>query len=131
MNCEEFEQRLNDVLDRRGQPEADEQLGAHAVDCSECRTRLSGARVLLRGLARLSTPALPRDFSRRVVAEVLPRPPAGNQGASRWWLAGGVLLASAAAALLAVSLIWYARRGGEAINVAARDPAPPATGRPQ
>jgi hypothetical protein len=132
MNCHEFEQRLNDVLDRRGQPEADERLGAHAADCSDCRTRLIGARVLLRGLSRLAVPALPRQFARRVVAEVgqAVQPASAEKNVrptgGRWWLAGGVLLASAACALLAVSIIWYARRGGDTNNVATRDPAPPA-----
>jgi len=133
MNCHEFEDRLNDVLDRRGDPEADQRLEAHAADCTDCRTRLIGARVLLRGLSRLSVPALPRDFASRTVAQVgqALQPALADKNVrrtgrtSRWWLAGGVLLASAAAALLAVSLIWYARRGGNADNVATSDPAPP------
>ena len=35
-------------------------------ECDDCRTRLAGSRVLLRGLAKLSTPPLSRDFAQRV-----------------------------------------------------------------
>lgn len=124
MHCPEFEDRLNEVLDHRGDPAAEERLAAHAADCAACRTRLVGARVLLRGLSKLGVPPLPRGFAGRVVAQVGERPATRRRGASRWWLAGGVLLTSAAAALLAVSLVWYARRSGD--NVATRASDPPA-----
>jgi hypothetical protein len=117
MHCHEFESRLNDVLDQRGNPHADPRLADHAQQCEDCRARLAGSRVLLGGLSRLSLPALPRDFARRVVARAVGNPSApqhlASRPPSRAWLAAGVLLASAAAALMAISIVWYARRAGE------------------
>ena len=125
MNCDDFENRLNDVLDERGQPQADPLLAEHAGECDDCRTRLAGSRVLLRGLAKLSTPPLSRDFAQRVVAQVHQPPLAtAPRPAARFWLACGVLLSSAAAALLAISIAWYARRGGEGMAREVREPRP-------
>jgi len=130
MNCSDFEDRLNDVLDERGHPQADPLLAEHADECDDCRTRLAGSRVLLRGLAKLSTPSLflpiqSRDFAQRVVAQVHQPPLAtAPRPAARFWLACGVLLSSAAAALLAISIVWYARRGGEGLARGTNEPRP-------
>jgi hypothetical protein len=123
MHCDQFELRLNEVLDERANPELDPSLTAHAADCDDCRVRLVGSRVLLRGLARLAVPPLPADFSRGVVAQVAEPQPEWRPK-SRLWLAAGVLLASAAAALLAISLVWYARRGGHDLARGSDRPAP-------
>lgn len=120
MNCEQFQQRLNEVLDERADPAGDSHLSGHAADCDDCRAALVGSRVLLRGLSRLRVPAVRADFSERVVAAAIA--PASREPRSRLWLAGGVLLASAAAAMLAVSIVWYARRGAE--NVVSRPDKP-------
>jgi hypothetical protein len=129
MTCDEFEDRLNDLLDLRVQPQADPLLTAHAGDCDDCWSRLAGSRVLLRGLAKLSPPPLARDFSARVVAQVAePQMPA--QSPARFWLACGVLLSSAAAALLAISIVWYARRGGEGLAGRTTETRPAAGGGP-
>jgi hypothetical protein len=110
MQCHEFEDRLNDVLDERANPAADSRLAAHAADCDDCRGRLAGSRLLLRGLSRLTVPAPAADFASRVVARAAAPPPVAGRPASKFWLACGVLLSSAAAALLAISIVWYARR---------------------
>jgi hypothetical protein len=110
MQCHEFEQRLNDVLDERGDPSLEPQLLAHAQNCEPCRQLFAGQRVLLSGLRHCTAPSLPADFSRRVVmVAAIPAPLARPRSSSKILLAAGVLLASAAAALLAVSLVWYAR----------------------
>jgi len=110
MQCREFEQRLNDVLDERGDPTADSRLLAHAHGCGPCRQVLAGQRLLLAGLRQSAAPPLAAGFARRTVAtatagslQTRPRP------VSRSLLAVVTLLTSAAAALLALSLVWYAR----------------------
>ena len=108
MQCREFEQRLNELLDERARPEADSRLSAHAARCPRCRQILAGQQMLLEGLSQLATPTLRRDFAQRVVAEVATRPAAPRVG--RRWISLAACLASAAAMLLAVSLVWYARR---------------------
>jgi hypothetical protein len=111
MQCREFEQRLNDVLDERGDPAADSGLLAHAEACKPCRTLLAGQRLLLSGLRSFPAPGLPRGFARQVLASAdLSAAASSPRKASRALLAGGTLLASAAAAFLAVSLVWYARQ---------------------
>src|SRR5262245_56170237 len=122
MNCDEFDHRWNELLDERLNPEADPALTAHAAGCDDCRARLVGSRVLVRGLSRFPVPRA--DFSRRVMAAAA-APPAQVRSASRFWLAGGVLLASAAAALLAISIVWYARRGSAEQARGQAHPAPP------
>jgi hypothetical protein len=126
MQCREFEQRLNDVLDERGDPAADSWLLAHAHGCEPCRQMLAGQRLLLAGLRQSAAPPLPAGLARRAVAaaaadaiQIRPRP------VSRSLLAAVTLFTSAAAALLALSLVWYARSREPVI---ARSPAnPPAT----
>src|SRR5262245_16672483 len=115
MQCQEFEDRWNDLLDERGSPEADPLLAAHAGECESCRGLLGGGGLLLRGVSQRPVPPLGREFATRVVAQVAASsaPAPAARPASRVWLAVGVLLASAASALLAISLVWYARRGGE------------------
>jgi hypothetical protein len=116
MQCHEFEDRLNEVLDERGEPAADPQLRAHAGDCDSCRQRLAGQRLLLTGLRLADVPPLPADFSRHVVtAAAIPQPLARPRSSPRMLLAIGVLFTSAAAALLAISLAWYARSGSSIV----------------
>jgi hypothetical protein len=113
MQCHEFENRLNAVLDERNEPEADPRLTAHARDCPPCRQLLAGQRALFTGLRQSIAPPLKARFAQQVVARAgTPQPASISPAPRRVWLAVGALLASAAAALLAVSLLWYARRGG-------------------
>src|SRR5687767_4855433 len=107
MQCHEFENRLNAVLDDRSEPQADPRLAAHARDCPPCRRLLAGQRTLFTGLRRSMAPPLKAAFAQQVVARAGTSKPVGVSPApSRVWLAVGALLASAAAALLAVSLVW-------------------------
>jgi hypothetical protein len=114
MQCREFENRLNAVLDERRWPATDPLLAAHAMHCDECRQLLSLQAALIDGLSRRNLPPLPRDFAGRVVAAA-GRDDApvlvARQRTSRAWLAIGAMLASAAMMLLAVSLVRIARRG--------------------
>lgn len=117
MRCQEFENRLNAVLDERTNPESDSRLTAHARDCEECRSLLTGQRSLFAGLRQSSVPRLSPAFSRRAVEQAaVVSAPCAAPAPQRVWLAVGALLASAAAALLTVSLVWYARRGPSVTN---------------
>ena len=120
MQCRKFEQRLNEVLDERGDPAADSRLLAHAEICAPCRTLLAGQRQLLWGLRRWPAPKPTPGFARRVLARSKGSAAADSPRlASKSLLAAGTLLASAAAAFLAVSLVWHARHrvpSGEAIT---------------
>lgn len=74
MKCEEFEDRLNEVLDRRGRPEWDAELRLHTETCGECRDRATSYGALLRGFYALTTPEVPADLSIRVLDDYRSRP---------------------------------------------------------
>ena len=112
MQCAEFEQRLNAVLDDRRRPEADQRLAAHAAQCENCQQLLDEHVALLCGLKNVVTPPLAPGFSYRVFRAAQPASkPAAVQIAGRQrWLAAGPLLTSAAAMLMALSAVWYLRQ---------------------
>src|SRR5262245_18626492 len=112
MHCHEFEDRLNAALDERRNPEADFKLARHALECPPCHQLLDGHQALLTALQQLPPPGLSSHFAQRVVAAsvVAAEPSIAARTANRGWLAVGTLLASAAAILIAVSLVWIARR---------------------
>jgi hypothetical protein len=115
MQCREFEERLNQVLDERRSPASDSRLKAHASRCERCELLLAGYQSLMIGLAQSSPPSPGREFDRRVLAEAQATPlvitAATRPGRS--WATFGAALTSAAAMLLAVTLIWYARKTGD------------------
>lgn len=106
MRCDEFAERLDDVLDQRCDPTADPALRKHAQACPGCREELTATARLLTGLEVWEAPATSPDFAQRVVAQVLavehPRP---------WYRAAWCGWVVAAAALLLVALLpayWLA-----------------------
>ena len=137
MHCREFESRLNDILDDRGQPRADSQLAAHADGCDPCRQLLDGQQALFAGLKHRPLPATSLGFAGRVVAQAAPAvasarggmQPASNVPKSKrmlWALA--TVLGTAAAVLLVVSLVWQARRANAPLpenNVVEHKPSVP------
>jgi hypothetical protein len=131
MHCREFESRLNDILDNRGQPRADGQLVAHAQVCDPCRQLLAGQQALFAGLKHRPLAAtVSTGFADRVVAQSGATFLVGNRvSPARAWWAVATVLSTAAAVLLIVSLVWQARRGNVPRldnNVVNRDPATPA-----
>lgn len=111
MQCHEFEDRLNSVLDERASPATDQALVAHARRCRWCAEVLQAQQMLAGGLRPLPVPELSVNFAARVVGQFAAeraRPAASR--AARWWLAASVVLSSAAAVLLCLSLVWRARR---------------------
>lgn len=109
MQCHEFEDRLNLVLDQRGNPAADSRLRAHAARCDDCQQLLAGQAALFAGLERTPVAEIPHDFALRIVhaahsPELQPAP-----ARQRHWLAIGLGLATAATVLLAFSALWMSR----------------------
>ncbi len=106
MRCDEFEVRLNEVLDQRRSPGGDPQLRDHAQACPDCQEQLAAMGQLLDGLDLLEVPPLADDFALRVVSRVVPAAP--NHPQRSWWLPWAV----AVAAVLLLSLLpgyWFLR----------------------
>jgi hypothetical protein len=120
MQCDEFEARLNELLDERLNPAADDQCAEHAQSCRSCRGRLHAYRAVLAGIA-CSPEAKETDLAARVVAE-LAGPAVVRGGAFRASRLLPLLPAATAALLLAASWHWLRSGGTE------RTAAP--TGRP-
>lgn len=109
MQCHEFNDRLQVVLDERRRPESDGELARHAAACGECRERLAAQRALFASLKIL--PLVPAHFAKDVVvhAELPQTGPVPPARASRWaWLAVAAT-ATAAACLLSFSPAWNPR----------------------
>jgi hypothetical protein len=97
MQCEEFEDRLNAVLDERKRPEADAEVRLHCEACADCRHLAAAYARLLDGFYALSTPEPAGDIAVRVLADL--HPPASPR---RRLAVGTASLAAAAALLIAV-----------------------------
>jgi hypothetical protein len=114
MQCQEFEDRLNLLLDERQRPQADPQLAAHAAQCERCCQLLAGQQALLAGLRqwKLNREASPRaagHFAHRVVAQMKAEPALAvvvdrPRPSRRGWLVAAGLIATAAAVLLTVTI---------------------------
>jgi len=104
MKCEEFEVRLNEVLDARERPELTSELRLHCDSCRSCREIASAYGIMLDGFYLLTTPEAPVDLSTRVLAALHAEPtvtvPQPSQSRRAMWAAS--LLATAAAVLLVV-----------------------------
>ena len=138
MRCGEFEARLQEVLDRRGDPRADEVLSAHAAECAACRALEHALSRALVRLASLRPPACRDNLATRILAEVyateegaapssvavVELPIRSDVGAPRdrsamWWAA------VAAAVVLAAYPLWrWASPAGDS-QVTAKNDAPP------
>jgi hypothetical protein len=83
MRCSQLEQRLNDVLDRREDPLADDAITAHVAKCNRCRRWTAAYIAVAEATADLSpTPTVeiqPRRIRRRLAA------------GTAWAVAAGVL----------------------------------------
>lgn len=96
MKCEEFEDRLNEVLDEHRRPEWDDRLRMHGEHCAACRELAASYGVLLDGLSALSTPHAPADLSHRVMADLQVR-----RKVSQYAALASAVLATAAAVMVA------------------------------
>lgn len=107
MKCEEFEDRLNQVLDERRRPEWDAELRLHCEGCPACRGVAGSYGVLLDGFYASATPPPPADLAIRVVDELRAQPVVGRRASL-----AAALLATAAAALFLLPL-WKLDRAGQ------------------
>lgn len=67
MQCDQFEQHLQETLDARRSPWADPALIGHAERCAQCRAVLRAHDALQRGLEHSTPGPLAADFTSRVV----------------------------------------------------------------
>ena len=120
MKCQEFEDRLQLLLDDREAPERDEQLLAHANGCPGCREMLQAQEALFEALPRTKTVARPAwlaTVGEKVIAASLVEKASEGKTARvpRWridmrWLSVG-LVGVAAAVVLMFSPAWKAITG--------------------
>lgn len=90
MQCDEFDARLDNLLDRRSLPADDLRLQRHARVCPRCRDQLTTTVRLLSGLDLLEVPPLRSDFAQRVVQEVVP----ASQTRRVWWSPSAIAVAA-------------------------------------
>lgn len=76
MRCDEFESRLQELLDQRRSPDRDERLAAHVACCEPCGALLAGCEALVEGVAAWDAPAPAGDLVARVIHDWRPVPKA-------------------------------------------------------
>lgn len=99
MHCEQFESRLQQLLDRRMQAQFDDRLLAHARHCAHCRETLHTWTVLRDGFEMSQRAETSPGFTERVMARV---PPAATAPRRR---KSFIAATTAFAAMLVVALI--------------------------
>ncbi|HQU42319.1 MAG TPA: hypothetical protein PK867_05880 [Pirellulales bacterium] len=100
MRCEDFEGRLNEVLDERRAISSADDLTDHIRECGDCRSLARSYEAVFAGLRQAAIPAEPEWVTRRVLAQLEPatvRLP---------WRRTATVLVLAASLLLAVGLGW-------------------------
>ena len=122
MRCDEFENRLQEVLDRRGSPELEPELAEHLAGCAECRLTASALASAVARTAALPVPPCPDDMADRVLDAL--EPAVVPLRRMRWAL---VPLATAAGILVALPIGSWLARHREAVPTA-QITAPPASG---
>ena len=105
MQCVEFEDRLNRLLDHRLSPDEDVQLASHAGECEDCASILRAQRRLFAGLR--TAPQPPVDFADRVVSQVHFTTHAQR---STWRRVRWMLLVATAAGLAGIMVMSIASR---------------------
>ena len=106
MTCDEFENLLQEVLDRRETPSADPFLATHARVCTGCQRKVTLYEALFDGLELAETPALGSDFSRQASRAAQVR--------RKWnWKKTAGICAAVAASLLVMVAIANRNQPGE------------------
>jgi hypothetical protein len=82
MHCDEFETRIQELLDRRRRLTDDVLLRQHAQDCCGCAAILEAYVELFQRIERWESPQLDPDFSRRTVQKAFPAMPAAARRSS-------------------------------------------------
>lgn len=104
MNCDEFENRIHQLLDRRASLATDTELQRHARQCAGCRSLRQAYLRLFEGLNRRELPSLDAEFSQRVV-QLAQTHPIRTRDSLTAWRSRRVLAAWSAIAL-ALLLAW-------------------------
>jgi hypothetical protein len=117
MNCDEFEQRMQRLIDDRGAVSKDAQLTAHARCCDDCGDRMHWWQQIESVVA----PAVPSPDA-GVTASGLTSSAATSAGAKQVF--AWSTLAAVAAGLLVACLLVYSRRDAKLTPVATNLPAP-------
>lgn len=109
MRCDEFRVRLDQLLDKRLDPERDWMLTSHANDCESCERELSGQQLLCEAIDLFDPPALPDSFADEVTAVVLRERQSTHRKNSRvFWFAGIAVAASLLVGFFALDLAsWH------------------------
>jgi len=104
VQCEEFENRLHRLLDRRKLPASDPALVAHAVYCAECQSLLDGYDLLFDGLDLGEPTFALSPLAQRVCADM--NAARGLPSTAPAWQASWIPLALAASLLIAITALW-------------------------
>ena len=70
MRCEEFEERLNELLDRRLSPAADPFVQSHLTDCADCQALYDSLEAALAVVKRRPAAAPSPSFTEAVLSKV-------------------------------------------------------------
>jgi hypothetical protein len=109
MKAEQFEARINELLDRRIPPGSDPELRRLAGDSDELRLILASYSLLLEAVEKLPQPAASDDLAPRLVAaasSTTAEPRVLEHPMLRYWILG---LGAAAALLVAIPLVSLVR----------------------
>jgi len=130
MLCNEFEARMQQLLDQRRAPDRDAALLSHARQCGRCHGQLTTLLRLLDSLDLLDLPPISPEFAQHVVDDVVAAQPRSPRSTNAWRIA-----ATAVAATLLLSilpLVWHSgnarsgnARSGNARSGNASPNAPP------
>lgn len=119
MNCHEFEDRLQRLLDERERPEADLKLRGHAEQCDECRQMLHVQEALFAGLRAWRAPATTLSAIATTEAAVGAETNVAERKSSkriRQWIS--LVAGLAAMILLAFGIAWSIQQSGNRQPVA-------------
>ena len=124
MRCDEFEGRLQSVMDRRSAPEKDLALRDHGAVCESCGSLLAGASQLLAGIERSKVAhrmALATDFSAQAVTQASS---ARRQPKRPWVLLAVAVVGLAASWLLLLLPVPWQQLDPPPPTIVATDPVP-------
>ncbi len=102
MQCEEFEDRINAVLDERRRPAWDAELSLHCDACADCRKMAETYDHLLDGFHALTAPEAPDDLALRVLVDLQ-----NERAPRRRFTRRTAIMATAAAILVAIGPLLH------------------------
>jgi hypothetical protein len=106
MRCEEFEARLNQVLDDRRPLSSADDIQAHMRECGGCREIARGYEALLAGIGWQFVPQIPAGLTARVIEELTSVGHERRARLLRFPQRAAVPVLVAASLLLAIGLTW-------------------------